>query len=135
MCGICGVFNLNGNSIDSSLVENMMGAMVHRGPDDYGEYLDGGINLGMRRLSIIDVAGGSQPLYNENGNIIVFQNGEIFNFSVYKLYNRENPYAIYFRTIDAEDAEKFDGAVEGNTAAFQTTLFKIIPAITWNFEF
>lgn len=58
-----------------------------------------------------------------------------WNFSVYNLYNRENPYAIYFRTIDAGDAEKFDGAVEGNTAAFQTTLFKIIPAITWNFEF
>ena len=58
-----------------------------------------------------------------------------WNFSIYNLYNRENPYAIYFRPVNADDVEKFPGAVEGNTAAFQTTLFKIIPAVTWNFEF
>lgn len=58
-----------------------------------------------------------------------------WNFSIYNLYNRENPYAIYFRQINTNDLDKFRGAVEGNTAAFQTTLFKIIPAVTWNFEF
>ncbi len=58
-----------------------------------------------------------------------------WNFSVYNLYNRENPYAIYFREIVETDLDKFPNATIGNTAAFQTTLFKIIPAITWNFEF
>ena len=58
-----------------------------------------------------------------------------WNFSVYNLYNRENPYAIYFDVVEQEDLEKNPGAVVGETAAFQTTLFKIIPAITWNFEF
>ena len=58
-----------------------------------------------------------------------------WNISVYNLYNRENPYAIYFREIRDTDIEKNPGAVVGNTGAFQTTLFKMIPAITWNFEF
>jgi len=58
-----------------------------------------------------------------------------WNFSVYNIYNRANPYAIYFRTIAESDLGKNPGAITGNTAAFQTTLFKIIPAITWNFEF
>ena len=58
-----------------------------------------------------------------------------WNFSVYNIYNRANPYAIYFRTIEESDLGKNPGAITGNTAAFQTTLFKIIPAITWNFEF
>jgi hypothetical protein len=51
------------------------------------------------------------------------------------LYNRDNPYAIYFREIIADDLEKNPGAIEGNTSAFQTTLFRMIPAVTWNFEF
>ena len=58
-----------------------------------------------------------------------------WNFSVYNVYNRENPYALYFREINTGDLDKFPDAQVGNTAAFQTTLFKIIPAITWNFEF
>ncbi|MDB4106974.1 TonB-dependent receptor [Bacteroidia bacterium] len=58
-----------------------------------------------------------------------------WNFSVYNVYNRENPYALYFRDIRDTDLEKFPTATIGNTAGFQTTLFKIIPAITWNFEF
>jgi hypothetical protein len=58
-----------------------------------------------------------------------------WNFSIYNLYNRENPYALYFREIQDTDLAKFPDAQVGNTGAFQTTLFKIIPAITWNFEF
>jgi hypothetical protein len=57
-----------------------------------------------------------------------------WNFSIYNVYNRENPYALYFREVRDSDLEKFPDAQVGNTAAFQTTLFKIIPAITWNFE-
>ena len=58
-----------------------------------------------------------------------------WNFSIYNLYNRENPYALYFREIRDTDLEKFPNAQVGNTGDFQTTLFKIIPAVTWNFEF
>ncbi len=58
-----------------------------------------------------------------------------WNFSIYNLYNRENPYALYFREIRDSDLDKFPNAQVGNTGAFQTTLFKIIPAVTWNFEF
>ena len=58
-----------------------------------------------------------------------------WNISVYNLYNRENPYAIYFREVRESDLEKYPDATVGETAAFQTTLFKIIPAVTWNFEF
>jgi hypothetical protein len=58
-----------------------------------------------------------------------------WNFSVYNLYNRENPYALYFRELNDADLDKFPDAQVGSTAALQTTLFKIIPAITWNFEF
>lgn len=58
-----------------------------------------------------------------------------WNFSVYNLYNRDNPYAIYFRSIIEDDLERYPNQQIGNTAAFQTTLFRIIPAITWNFEF
>ncbi|PCJ65965.1 MAG: hypothetical protein COA58_07755 [Bacteroidetes bacterium] len=58
-----------------------------------------------------------------------------WNFSIYNLYNRANPYTIRFGEINEDDLEKNEGAIVGNTAAFQTTLFKMIPAITWNFEF
>ncbi|MGB1037161.1 MAG: hypothetical protein ACPGYY_00805, partial [Bacteroidia bacterium] len=60
-----------------------------------------------------------------------------WNFSIYNVYNRANPYSIRFGEVDAEDVKKNPDAnvIAGNTAAFQTTLFKIIPAVTWNFEF
>ena len=58
----------------------MVDTIVHRGPDDEGFYSDGNINLGMRRLSIIDIATGKQPIHNEDGNIWTVFNGEIYNF-------------------------------------------------------
>ena len=80
MCGICGVFAFSGKSLKSSLTRTMMDELVHRGPDDGGEYHEHGISLGMRRLSIIDIEGGKQPLKNESGSVVAFQNGEIFNY-------------------------------------------------------
>ena len=80
MCGICGVFAFSGESLSSNLTRTMMGELVHRGPDDGGEYHEHGISLGMRRLSIIDIEGGKQPLQNESGSVVAFQNGEIFNY-------------------------------------------------------
>ena len=76
MCGICGVVDFSGDA--SALVRRMTPAMVHRGPDDEG-YLDAGpVALGMRRLSIIDLAGGQQPIYNEDETIGAVLNGDAF---------------------------------------------------------
>jgi asparagine synthase (glutamine-hydrolysing) len=81
MCGICGVYNHGtGRPADPGLVEAMTRSMTHRGPDDEGFHLDGDLGLGMRRLSIIDLAGGAQPMSGEDGSVVVVQNGEIYNF-------------------------------------------------------
>jgi len=80
MCGIVGKLNLNSNPVDESLLRRMCALSVHRGPDDEGILLDGALGLGMRRLSIIDVAGGHQPMSNEDDTVWLVCNGEIYNF-------------------------------------------------------
>jgi len=81
MCGICGVFNYGtGRPADPVLLSAMTDSMVHRGPDDRGQIVDGALGLGMRRLSIIDLDGGRQPIANEDGTIHIVVNGEIYNF-------------------------------------------------------
>ncbi len=81
MCGIYGVLALRqGYRPEQAWLERMGGITVHRGPDDSGSYVNGEIALGMRRLSVIDVKGGHQPLSNEDGSIQVVCNGEIYNF-------------------------------------------------------
>jgi asparagine synthase (glutamine-hydrolysing) len=78
MCGICGV--AGGDPADGrDLVHRMCSAMVHRGPDDEGTVQLDGVSLGIRRLSIIDLAGGHQPMHNEVSTVWVVQNGEIYN--------------------------------------------------------
>ncbi len=78
MCGICGLWQPTG--VNERLVRSMNEALVHRGPDDEGYYFDGPIGLGHRRLSIIDLEGGRQPLSNEDGTVWIVFNGEIYNF-------------------------------------------------------
>ncbi|HEV2035391.1 MAG TPA: asparagine synthase (glutamine-hydrolyzing) [Candidatus Dormibacteraeota bacterium] len=78
MCGICGVAG-EGAAGGTGLVGRMCQAMVHRGPDDEGSLHLDGVTLGMRRLSIIDLEGGHQPIHNEDSNVWVVQNGEIYN--------------------------------------------------------
>jgi asparagine synthase (glutamine-hydrolysing) len=81
MCGIYGILSLEGaQRRDPRILTRMGDAIVHRGPDDEGAFSDGPLHLGMRRLSIIDVSGGHQPLTNEDGSIVVVCNGEIYNF-------------------------------------------------------
>lgn len=80
MCGICGIYNLDGHPIDADLLQRMNNTMVHRGPDGEGTYVDSFIGLGHRRLSIIDLDTGEQPMGNEDGSIQVVFNGEIYNF-------------------------------------------------------
>ncbi|MCL4499239.1 MAG: asparagine synthase (glutamine-hydrolyzing), partial [Chloroflexi bacterium] len=80
MCGIAGTLNLDNSRVDKRALHRMMGSLVHRGPDDEGIYVDGPVGLGFRRLSIIDLEGGHQPLSNEDGSIWIIFNGEVYNF-------------------------------------------------------
>jgi asparagine synthase (glutamine-hydrolysing) len=81
MCGIVGIINLDRSQpADERTVRAMAGAIIHRGPDDEGFYCKNNVALGMRRLSIIDLATGRQPISNEDGTVWVVFNGEIYNF-------------------------------------------------------
>ncbi len=79
MCGIAGYFLREGKA-DESLVRAMCDQIEHRGPDDYGAHVDDGCGIGMRRLSIIDLSTGHQPMSNEDGSIWVVYNGEVYNY-------------------------------------------------------
>jgi asparagine synthase (glutamine-hydrolysing) len=79
VCGVCGIVSLSGEAVDPAVVEAMSDKLVHRGPDSAGLFADPSAALGARRLSIIDLEGGDQPIGNENGRIQVVQNGEIYN--------------------------------------------------------
>src|SRR6185369_4813853 len=82
MCGICGIVNFSRNdSVDGTLIERMTSAQAHRGPDDHGYFFEDNVGLGHRRLSIIDLSGGKQPMFNEDGSIVVVFNGEIYNYA------------------------------------------------------
>ena len=81
MCGICGKLNFDReNAVSEGLLKAMADSITHRGPDDEGYYVSGQIGLGFRRLSIIDLSGGHQPLCNEDGTVWIVFNGEIYNF-------------------------------------------------------
>jgi asparagine synthase (glutamine-hydrolysing) len=83
MCGITGVVNFEKDAqVDPALLRRMCNAMVHRGPDDEGIYTQGCVGLGIRRLSIIDLRSGHQPISNEDGTVWIVFNGEIYNHAV-----------------------------------------------------
>lgn len=80
MCGICGIFNLDGKPIPHRYIKSMTDALAHRGPDDEGHYIDVNIGLGHRRLSVLDLTpAGHQPMVNKEGSIVLVYNGEIYN--------------------------------------------------------
>ena len=81
MCGICGdaVESPEGEPVTPRDLDAMTDAMTHRGPDDRGRHLAPGVALGVRRLAIVDVAGGHQPVSNEDGTVVAVQNGELYN--------------------------------------------------------
>jgi asparagine synthase (glutamine-hydrolysing) len=80
MCGVCGSYNYrDGNPVDPAVLRAMCDSLVHRGPDDEGAHVEGSLGLAMRRLAIVDPASGQQPLYSEDGQIVLVANGEIYN--------------------------------------------------------
>ncbi len=81
MCGIAGIYNYeNKVKADAALLKQMTDVIAHRGPDDDGFYVKDTVGLGHRRLSIIDVVGGHQPIFNEDGTVAIVFNGEIYNY-------------------------------------------------------
>ncbi len=78
MCGICGIIHFDREEkVSEESLRSLNESMVHRGPDDYGYFLNGHVGLGHRRLSIIDLQRGRQPIYNEDRSIAVILNGEV----------------------------------------------------------
>jgi len=80
MCGINGIIRSDERPVYQNELEKMNNRMVHRGPDDFGYYINKNLGLAMRRLSIIDIKGGHQPIFNENSRYCVICNGEIYNY-------------------------------------------------------
>jgi asparagine synthase (glutamine-hydrolysing) len=79
MCGICGIASTHG-PVDRERLGRMAATLIHRGPDSEGMHVDGGVGVAARRLAIIDLTGGDQPIRNEDGSVTVVQNGEIYNY-------------------------------------------------------
>ncbi len=99
MCGIAGIVNSEpGPPLDAPTVHRMCQTIVHRGPDDEGLFVNGDVALGMRRLSIIDLAGGHQPVHNEDESIWVVFNGEIYNFPVLRPELEDRGHHFYTNT-------------------------------------
>jgi asparagine synthase (glutamine-hydrolysing) len=126
MCGIAGLF-LRDEASDDAVVARMRDAVTHRGPDDCGSFLSGALGLGHRRLSIIDLGGGHQPMTTEDGRFVVIFNGEIYN---YQALRRElEAEGARFRTqSDTEvilqlHARRGDGAVERLNGIFAYALW------------
>src|ERR671930_2786463 len=127
MCGICGVVSASG-SVDPERVARMSATLVHRGPDSSGEYADGAAALAARRLSIIDLETGDQPIANEDGTLHVVQNGEIYN---YRELRRELERAGHrFRTHG--DTEVLLHLYEEHGDAFATRLRGMFAVAIWD---
>lgn len=98
MCGICGFTGKKNNAV----LKMMTDAIFHRGPDEDGFFSDGQVNLGIRRLSIIDPASGHQPIHNENKNVWIIFNGEIYNFQALRKELEKKGHLFYTDHSDSE---------------------------------
>ena len=97
MCGICGQFNFAGDEpVQPEIVRRMTDSIAHRGPDDEGYFFSGPLGLGFRRLSIIDLAGGHQPMFDAQQTVCIVFNGEIYNYK--ELRQELKKYGHCFRT-------------------------------------
>lgn len=99
MCGICGILHFDGSlRVEEASLAAMAGQLVHRGPDDFGMYVNRNFGFAMRRLSIIDIKGGHQPICNEDGRLWIVQNGEIYNFLDWRPILEEKGHRFKTRT-------------------------------------
>lgn len=124
MCGFVGYADLRGERPAAlDVLERMADKVVHRGPDDSGYFAEGGFGLGFRRLSIIDLAGGNQPIYNESEDLVLVCNGEIYNYRELREEMRQKGHS--FRTdcdvevllhLYEEEGERMLGRLNGQFA-------------------
>ncbi len=129
MCGICGIFNFETKApADRVALERAATAMAHRGPDDQGFYVDGELGLGNRRLSIIDLPGGHQPLSNEDESVWITFNGEIYNYREL----REKLLARGHRFRTSSDTETLVHLYEDRGEAFLDPLRGMFALALWD---
>lgn len=99
MCGIAGIFNLNGEPASPNILKKMTDAIVHRGPDGEGHYTNGFVGLGHRRLAIIDLSpAGHQPMISRNNQVVLSYNGEVYNFQELRLELERLGHQFHSRT-------------------------------------
>lgn len=129
MCGICGIAQVDA-PIVSATVHQMCAAMIHRGPDEDGFLFNGQVGLGMRRLKIVDLSTGSQPIYNESGQVGVMFNGEIYNYQ--DLRRQLESQGHIFHT--SGDTETLVHAYEQHGLAFVEMLNGMFTFALWDGE-
>ncbi|WP_337035109.1 asparagine synthase (glutamine-hydrolyzing) [Paenibacillus illinoisensis] len=95
MCGFVSIYNKYGMPVDANLLQNMTDSIAHRGPDDEGMYINDHIGLGFRRLSILDIAHGGQPMTNKTRDIWLVFNGEIYNYKELKDWLSQKGHTFY----------------------------------------
>lgn len=99
MCGITGIFNLNGESVSSVILRRMTDAISHRGPDGEGQWIEGNIGLGHRRLAIIDLSpAGHQPMISADQRYVLSYNGEVYNFQELRVELKARGYQFHSKT-------------------------------------
>src|SRR4051794_17431459 len=99
MCGICGKLYTDGaRHVSRATIQSMSASILHRGPDDEGFYVSGPVGLGFRRLSIIDLSSGHQPIANEDGTVWIVFNGEIYNYQELRGYLEAKGHSFRTRT-------------------------------------
>lgn len=101
MCGIVGILDQRERPADGDAVRRMAERIIHRGPDEDGFFTEGEVGLGMRRLSIIDLSGGRQPITNEDGSVVTVFNGEIYNFQTLRA-DLESRGHVFHTSTDTE---------------------------------
>ena len=124
MCGITGIYNVQTKQhVDSSVLAKMTASLRHRGPDEEGFFVKGNIGLGMARLSIIDLSGGKQPIYNEDKTICVVFNGEVFNYIELRDFLKAKGHTFYTQSdtevivhLYEEYGEDFPNHINGQFA-------------------
>jgi asparagine synthase (glutamine-hydrolysing) len=133
VCGICGVIQVDGRRrpvIAADVLDHMTDLMTHRGPNDRGTYRADGVAIGVRRLSIVDVAGGHQPVSNETGSVWAAQNGELYNHGALRAELRSDGHVF----TSACDTEVLPHLYERDGAAMASSLRGKFALVVWDAE-
>jgi asparagine synthase (glutamine-hydrolysing) len=129
VCGICGLVRLDGGAPDPAALAAMNATLVHRGPDSGGQLVDGPVGLAARRLSIIDLAGGDQPIANEDATVHVVHNGEVYNHAALRAELEQTGHAF---ATDHSDTEVLVHCYEQHGLSFAERLRGMFAIAIWD---